>query len=147
MPPLPAAGDTSWRDDWAQAVHNMAAKVWNGLTAADITDATVTGRSVMTAVDAAAARTAIGAGTSSLVLGATASTAKAGNWTPAVADLPAGALVFVDQNADGTWPNRPTSRTDLKCVFTRVVAGSANPAAATPPAVNGSYARDLVVGA
>lgn len=47
--------------------------------AADISDATATGRSVLTAADAAAARTAIGAGTSSLVIGTTATTAKAGN--------------------------------------------------------------------
>jgi hypothetical protein len=29
MPPLPAAGDTSWREDWAKAVHDAAAKVTN----------------------------------------------------------------------------------------------------------------------
>lgn len=49
------------------------------VTAADITDATTVGRSVLTAADAAAARTAIGAGTSSLALGATGTTAAAGN--------------------------------------------------------------------
>ena len=36
----------------------------------------------------AAARSAIGAGTSNLALGATDTTAKPGNWTPAVADIP-----------------------------------------------------------
>lgn len=47
--------------------------------ATDITDSTVTGRSVLTAADAPAARTAIGAGTSSLTLGTTAGTACEGN--------------------------------------------------------------------
>ena len=56
-------------------------------TAANISDATAVGRSVLTATDAAAARTAIGAGTSSLVLGTAAGTAKAGNYQPAVADI------------------------------------------------------------
>jgi len=48
-------------------------------TAANISDATAVGRSVLTAADAAAARTAIGAGTSSLALGTSASQAAAGN--------------------------------------------------------------------
>lgn len=47
--------------------------------ATDITDSTATGRSVLTAANAGAARTAIGAGTSSLVLGTTAGTAAEGN--------------------------------------------------------------------
>lgn len=52
------------------------------VTAADITDATTVGRDVLTAANAAAARAAIGAGTSNLAIGTTASTAKAGNYTP-----------------------------------------------------------------
>lgn len=56
-------------------------------TAADITDATTTGRSVLTAASAAAARSAIGAGTSNLALGTTSSTAKAGDWKPASTDI------------------------------------------------------------
>lgn len=47
--------------------------------ATDVSDSTATGRAVLTAADAAAARTAIGAGTSSLVLGTTAGTAAEGN--------------------------------------------------------------------
>lgn len=50
-------------------------------TAVQVSDATATGRSVLTAADGAAARTAIGAGTSSLAIGTTASTAAAGNHT------------------------------------------------------------------
>lgn len=57
------------------------------VTSANITDATATGRSVLTATDAAAARTAIGAGTSSLTIGTTASTAKAGNYVPTYAEI------------------------------------------------------------
>lgn len=51
------------------------------VSSSDITDATSLGRSVLTASDQAAARTAIGAGTSNLVIGTTASTAAAGNHT------------------------------------------------------------------
>lgn len=51
--------------------------------AAQISDATATGRAVLTAADPAAARAAIGAGTSSLALGTTASTALAGSTTAA----------------------------------------------------------------
>lgn len=59
---------------------------WNP-SAANITDATATGRSLLTATDAAAARTAIGAGTSNLVIGNTAADAKAGNWVPDWSDV------------------------------------------------------------
>ncbi|MFE3196277.1 hypothetical protein ACFXHA_45280 [Nocardia sp. NPDC059240] len=45
----------------------------------DISDSTTTGRSVLTAASAAAARTAIGAGTSSLAIGTAAGTACEGN--------------------------------------------------------------------
>ena len=50
-------------------------------TAANISDATSVGRAVLTADDAAAARSAIGAGTSSLAIGAGATQAAAGNHT------------------------------------------------------------------
>lgn len=55
--------------------------------AADISDATPLGRDLVKAADSSAARAAIGAGTSSLTLGTTASTAKPGNWKPTVDDL------------------------------------------------------------
>ena len=57
------------------------------------------------------ARTNIGAGTSSLAVGTTAADAKAGNWTPGLADLPASTVIAT---ASGT---RPSSRTDLPCLF------------------------------
>jgi len=77
-------------------------------TAANISDASTVGRSVLTATDAAAARTAISAGTSSLVLGTSASTAAAGNHThpglltgsaSAVADAADEASAVVQLNA------------------------------------------------
>ena len=49
------------------------------IVVADISDATDTGKAVMLAADQAAARAAIGAGTSSLAVGTTAATALAGN--------------------------------------------------------------------
>lgn len=55
----------------ADAVHTHVAT--------DISDSTATGRSVLTAANAAGARSAIGAGTSSLALGTTAGTACEGN--------------------------------------------------------------------
>ena len=59
------------------------------VTSDDITDATTVGKGVLTAADAAAARTAIGAGTSNLTIGTTATTAMAGNTViPAAYTLP-----------------------------------------------------------
>ncbi|AER47669.1 head fiber protein [Mycobacterium phage Dori] len=61
------------------AAATTAAEAADTVTAANITDSTAVGRNVLTATDQAAARTAIGAGTSSLAIGTTASTAAAGN--------------------------------------------------------------------
>ena len=76
------------------------------VSAADITDATDVGQSVLTATDAAAARTAIGAGTSSLVIGTGATEAKAGNYTPPNATTSTYGLVLmaasVSDAVDGT---------------------------------------------
>ncbi len=57
--------------------------------ATTISDSTTVGRSVLTALTAAAARAAIGAGTgnSNLVLGTTAGTAKAGDYQPASTNI------------------------------------------------------------
>lgn len=56
------------------------------VTSDNITDATAVGRQLLTADNAEAARTAIGAGTSSLSLGTTSSTALAGNGTATAAN-------------------------------------------------------------
>ena len=52
-----------------------------------ISDSTAVGRSVLTAASASAARAAIGAGTSNVVIGSSASDAKAGNWFPSFAEV------------------------------------------------------------
>jgi hypothetical protein len=65
---------------------NAKAGDWKPATA-DITDATAIGQSVVKAATTAAARTAIGAGTSNLAIGTTSTTAKAGDWKPTVADI------------------------------------------------------------
>lgn len=59
------------------------------VTSAQITDASTVGKSVLTAADAAAARTAIGAGigNSNLVIGTAGTQAKAGNYQPAAANI------------------------------------------------------------
>lgn len=56
-------------------------------SSADITDASTIGRGILTATDAIAVRTAIGAGTSNLALGTTNTTAKAGDYVPTIADV------------------------------------------------------------
>lgn len=71
------------------------------ITAADITDSTAVGRSVLRAIDEAAARSAIGAGTSNLVIGMTSTTAKAGDYTPTKAEV---GLENVDNTSDAAKP-------------------------------------------
>lgn len=63
------------------------ANVGHTHTASEISDSTATGRSVLTAASAAAARTAIGAGTSDLAIGTTGTTAMAGNKTFAFSEI------------------------------------------------------------
>lgn len=99
----------------AQARANIAAGTSNlviGTTAADakagnwtpaiaeIQGSTTVGRAVLGAVDAPAARTAIGAGTSSLVIGTTAGTAKEGNYAPPVATATAVGTVELATDAE-----------------------------------------------
>jgi hypothetical protein len=56
-------------------------------TSSQISDSTATGRSILIATDASAARTAIGAGTSNLAIGTSGSTAKAGDYQPASTNI------------------------------------------------------------
>lgn len=67
----------------------------------DITDSTLTGRALITATDAPAARGAIGAGTSSLVIGTGATDAMAGDRTFTKADVGLGS---VDNTGDMAKP-------------------------------------------
>lgn len=74
-----AGNDARLTDARTPVAHTQAAST--------ISDSTTVGRAVLTAVDAAAARAATGAGTSSLALGTTSTTAKAGDYQPAWTDV------------------------------------------------------------
>ena len=80
---------TTEKSSLVGAINEVYATVASGGTilADAITDATTVGKSVLRATDAATARSVIGAGTSNLVIGTTASTAKAGNYTPSWGDV------------------------------------------------------------
>ena len=111
------------------------------VTAASITDSTTVGRNIITATDAAAVRSTIGAGTSNLALGATASTAAAGNHTHTKADV---GLGNVDNTADASKPVSTATQTALDGKVTRAGTGALRlwPASATFPA-SGMVAGDL----
>lgn len=84
------------------------------VTSVDITDSTAVGRSVLTAADAAAARTAIGAGTSNLALGTTGTTALAGNGNAATASSAA------------QWTTPRTLTLSGACTGNASISGAAN---------------------
>lgn len=75
--------------DAATTITSLAGKAATSHThvAADISNSTTIGRALIVAADAAAGRTAIGAGTSNLALGTTSSTAKAGDYQPTAANI------------------------------------------------------------
>jgi Major tropism determinant N-terminal domain len=97
--PVLAPGEIGLETDTFEFKFGDGVKAWSALSyyvsdlvththvATDISDSTAVGRSVLKAADAAAARTAIGAGTSSLAIGTTSTTAKAGNWFPSFAEV------------------------------------------------------------
>jgi hypothetical protein len=96
----------------------------------DITDSTATGRAVLTAADAPTARTAIGAGTSSLVLGTTAGTAKAGDYAPpAASETVAGVveLATVTEAQAGTDTARAVTPAGVAAHVEQELAGIAQP--------------------
>lgn len=70
-----------------QTALNAKANTTHTHVASDISDASSIGRSVLTAATTAAARTAIGAGTSDLTLGTSGTTAAAGNHTHTTASI------------------------------------------------------------
>lgn len=70
--------------------------------AADISDASAVGRSVITSASQSAARTAIGAGTSNLALGTTSATAKAGDYSPPAATEAVSGIVELATTAEAT---------------------------------------------
>jgi hypothetical protein len=101
------------------------------VSSADITDATAVGISVLTAVDAAAARTAIGAGTSDLELGSSGTTAAAGNHDHDGVYAPA------------SHTHESTDITDATAVGISVLTAAD---AATARAAIGAGTSDLVIG-
>lgn len=138
----PAIGATA-----STAVAGNDARLTNARTptahthlAADVSNSTATGRALITATDAAAARTAIGAGTSSLAIGTTGTTAAAGNDSRLsdaraplnhsaatitsglldIARVPAGTIV---ESTSTTV--RPTARTDVHVYFSTATDPSA----------------------
>lgn len=81
---------TNWVDGQAPSIcsENLNNLEANALKGADFSDsATALGKSLLSATDANTARNAIGAGTSNLAIGTTATTAKVGNYTPAWGDV------------------------------------------------------------
>ena len=85
-------------------------------TAAQVSDATTTGRSVLTAADATAARTAIGAGTSNLAIGTTGTTAAAGNRAATEADIGMVELATTAEATTGTDTTRAVTPAGVKAV-------------------------------
>lgn len=71
------------------AINEVMAAVGSGgsITADSITDSTTVGKALIRAANAAAARLAISAGTSNLVIGTGAGDAKAGNYQPTAANV------------------------------------------------------------
>lgn len=91
---------------YAAASHTQAAST--------ISDSTTVGRSVLTAVDAAAARTAIGAGTSSLAIGTTGTTAAAGNRAASETAIGMVELATTAEATTGTDTTRAVTPAGLK---------------------------------
>lgn len=111
-----------------QTVLTAKAAATHTHAATEISDSTATGRSVMTAASAAAARTAIGAGTSDLTIGTTGSTAKAGNYAPTKTDV---GLANVDNTSDLNKPISTAAQTALTAkadasATTTALSGKAN---------------------
>lgn len=81
--------DTTTKTNLVAAINEVLAAVGSGgsIDADAITDATTVGKALIRAADAAAGRTAIGAGTSNLAIGTTSITAKAGDYQPTAANI------------------------------------------------------------
>jgi len=112
---MATAAETATGTDTTRAVHpaglkpllDAKASSIHTHTATDISNSTPVGRSVLLAADAATARSAIGAGTSNLAIGTTATTAKAGNYAPPVASTTSVGTIQLAGDLGGT-PTAPT---------------------------------------
>ena len=108
------SGSLSWDDitnkptEFAPSMHDHAVD--------DISDSTATGRSLVTAADAAAARTAIGAGTSNLAIGTTGTTAAAGNRQASESAIGMVELATTAEATTGTDTQRAVTPAGLKAV-------------------------------
>lgn len=130
------AAQTLTGGEKTQALTNIgAAAASHTHAAAQISDSTAVGRSVVTAVDAAAARTAIGAGTSNLAIGGTAVTAAAGDHTHTPASIGAAAASHTHtaaQISDSTTVGRGVvTAADAPAARTAIGAGTSNLAIGT----------------
>lgn len=142
---------TTNKSSLVSAINEVYATVSSGGTilADAITDATTIGKSVLRATDAAAARTAIGAGTSNLAIGTTASTAKAGNYVPAWADVtskPAVIAAGADAAAARTAIGAGTSNLTIGTTASTAKAGNYVPSwneVSAKPAVIAAGATDV----
>lgn len=98
---------TSWVADAASA---------GTVTSTDISDSTATGRAVLTAADAATARSAIGAGTSNLAIGTTGTTAAAGNRAASTTAIGMVELATNTEATTGTDTTRAVTPAGVKAV-------------------------------
>lgn len=95
----------------------------SGVTSVQISDSTATGRSLLTAADAAAAREAIGAGTSDLELGTTGTTAAAGNRQASETSIGMVELATTAEATAGTDTQRAVTPAGLKAALDAHPAG------------------------
>ena len=102
--------------------------------AATITDSTPTGRSILTAADASAVRTVIGAGTSNLAIGLTSATAKAGDYVPSKAEV---GLSNVDNTSDATKNSAAATLTN------KTISGANNTLSSIPQSAVTSLTTDI----
>lgn len=96
------------------------------LSTGDITDGTTIGRNLFKAADAPAIRTLIGAGTSSLVIGTTNTTAKAGDYVPAWSEITSKPTTFAPTAHTHLWADL----TDKPTTFAPTIGSTATTAVA-----------------
>lgn len=126
-------------EQWLQSLVGTVNNHYHKAT--DITDTTTVGRAVMTAATQAAARAAMGAGTSSLVLGTTSTTAKAGNYQPTWAQVtgkPATYPPSTHQHGTADVPEVMAAVRQRPALF----SGAGAPPASIPGAVVGDWWLD-----
>ena len=102
-------------DEVAEYINAGGVDVQLTVTVNDITDATTVGKDVLLASTQVQARTAIGAGTSNLTIGTTATTAKAGDYTPPNASTTVDGLMLATDKAklDGVATGATKNQSDV----------------------------------